>query len=1654
MTDYVIRRMRVEAPHVSARVLAFFLLFLPASQIFAQIGNEWIDYSQEYYKIPVARDGIYRLTADDLFSAGVPTGVDPAVIKLYHRGVEQAITVEAGSDGILNGTDYIEFYGQQNDGTLDAKLYQPESAQPHKYYNLYSDTTAYFLSVQGAPGKRISLTNYPVGALTPKPFHYGEALLVNSMQYYTGRDENEVQITPFDIGEGWTGYRILQNQALDYNITSINNGYPAGGKPMLEVLVQGWGPMDHGGEVFLGTGLRPAGTFTFSGFASFKVQLEAEWSDIGADGSLLVRVRCNGLGGAPDRFSVSYIKVRYPQTFDMQNANQKYLRLPGNGALTYINLVNAAGDVRLFDVTDPDNVKAVLTSVTGTLDAVIDTRNDSKILATKEVIKPSIRRKTFREIVPSQYNFIIISHPQLRTPALGYADPVAAYAEYRNSPEGGSFKTLAVDVQELYDAFNYGEYSSLAIYQFMRHMTAGGNPRYLLLAGKGLEVYYGWNRMQATRPYGVYQDFVPSAGYPSSDMVYSTGLAGTTYEPAVPTGRIPALKSEDIASYLNKVKEMESQPYNALWRKNVMHLSGGIYEGEPQLFKSYMQDFQVVAEGAQLGGKVSALAKHSREVQLINIASQVNDGLNLVTFFGHASPTLLDFQLGKATDPVEGYNNRGKYPTLLMNGCQVGDFNLVATLFGEDWIVAKDKGAIGFIGHSGYGFVPNLRRYTQLFYEVGYGDVTFVSKGIGDIQKEVARRYMKDEAPWLSSISQVQQMMLLGDPAVKLFGAEKSDLEITESGVSITSFDGSPITIQTDSFAVRMIVKNYGLAPDTTVRIEVLRTLSDNTTISYYSIFPLTKYSDTLMMVIRKKPWETKGFGDNSFQVTIDPDDIIDEYSKINNVAGKTVAIVANGTRNLFPADFAIVNSSEISLSFQTYDLLSAEREFLVELDTAYDFGSSYRKQFTVKGSALARQNIELLSGDTITYYWRTRLATPGPGESGNWELSSFTYIDNGRPGWAQVEFPQFFEDNIVGLVQDSALQQIRFLERVQPLSMRAASSQVSGYYDTTSIRIGGVEYFHSFPDFACRANTINLVAFDRKSAFPYLGVKLEWFNSGGRACGREAVIINSYWYNEMVTDGQTDLIGYVNNISVGDSVAIFNIGNAYYSLWPQAAITKLGELGISPEQIASLQDDEPVIIFGRKGDAPGTAVVHRSSESQHSLQTVEVSRTITGGYSTGSISSNWIGPALEWDAIHARAITNDDGDDVSFSVTGIQLNGTETLLLDNVSQDRDLSDIDASTYPYLKLTFNTSDDTYITSAQLDQWLVTYVPGPEGLLLFEGTRQMEQVEEGVPWTGSFGFVNIGDQPFSDSVTVNYEVFNETRLLTLKSTVRMKAPAPGDTTVIPISINTVGLSGVNDFQIFVNPRVIPEQYYSNNLLLLDNKFEVTEDKLNPVLEVTIDGRRIINGDYVTANPAILVRLWDENKNILKTDTAGVRLFLTYPCDDVTCPPEQIFLSDSRVKWYAATASTDFRVEFQPTGLSDGTYVLRVEGADARGNGSSLVPYEVTFVVLNESTLTITEPYPNPTNGDVYFKIVVSGNSVPDRLELRVIAPNGQVQCLLTEADFPALQIGTNELVWNPGTKNGNSLPNGIYIYQLTIGVNEALTRRAGKIAVTK
>ncbi len=86
--------------------------------------NSWIDYSQQYYKFKIAGTGIYRIDSVTLANSGISlSSINPAHFQLFARGQQVPIYIQGEGDATFDGTDFIEFYGEYNDGWLDSSLY-------------------------------------------------------------------------------------------------------------------------------------------------------------------------------------------------------------------------------------------------------------------------------------------------------------------------------------------------------------------------------------------------------------------------------------------------------------------------------------------------------------------------------------------------------------------------------------------------------------------------------------------------------------------------------------------------------------------------------------------------------------------------------------------------------------------------------------------------------------------------------------------------------------------------------------------------------------------------------------------------------------------------------------------------------------------------------------------------------------------------------------------------------------------------------------------------------------------------------------------------------------------------------------------------------------------------------------------------------------------------------------------------------------------------------------------------------------------------------------------------------------------------------------------------------------------------------------------
>lgn len=1616
-----------------------------------QNGNEWLSPGQPYFKIPVGREGLYRLSYAQLTAAGIPAASSPTTFQLFHHGREVSIYVEGQGDGQFNPSDYIEFFGQRNDGKNDRELYTSSEAQAHQLQSLFTDTAYYFLTYGQATGKRVPFVSTPDPAVPSETFHWDEKVKVLMEQYSGGFDYNggEIQKSVFETGEGWTGAQILQGQTGNYLIEEIANAVTAAGVPKVEILLTGRGHMDHHAEIYAGA--RLVGTVEFSSYESTLYTGDLQWTDIGGDGKVTIGVKVIGVTGV-DRLSVGYIRLKYPQQINMSGATSKKIELKENaGGTSNVQITNGLPGTRIFDVTDVENVTRLSTSGSTTINLFVPlTSSPRKLWATNSPLSTSVRKATFRTYAPGSYNFVIITHPDLRKPSSGYTDPVKAYGEYRSLPEGGSYDTLIANINQLYDQFSYGDPSPLAITHFLKYISGGNPPDYLFLVGKGLDVYYNYHRNPSSYPQ--FKNYVPTAGYPASDMLFTAGLSGQQHVAAISTGRLSAAGPQDVAAYFNKLKEFESRPFDDLRKKNLLHLSGGLFEGEPEVFRSYLQGYATVAEDRYLGGQVKAIAKQSTDIEVINVADEVNKGVSLITLFGHSSPTSSDFDVGLVTDPVMGYNNKGKYTAFLMNGCSAGSFFLNSAIFGENWTNTADRGAIAVIAHSFFGFPSTLQHYSEHFYEVGFGNDVFINKGIGDVQREVATRYLQQSGLGAVHETQVQQMVLLGDPAIRLFAAAKPDYAIIPESVSIQTKSGEPLSAFADSLVLRFIVPNYGKATADDFTIKITRTLGDNSTVDYDSVFPGILYSDTIRFML---PGNIEnGFGNNQFSITIDAGQNVDELSESNNTYQKVFFIPLSGTKNLYPNDFAIVNSKQIQLTFQHTDQLAPEREFLIEVDTTLDFNSSFKKQFSIESKVLALQPFTLLDDDSLVYFWRTKLADPQANENPDWATSSFVYIANGPEGWAQMRFSQFNDNIVAGLVKDAASKRIEYLETEIDVAVKTFEASQP---ETFSVKVNGAEYnLVDNNNFPCRDNTINLIAFDKTTTQPYLGVFFSWvdirdvFQGRQLYCGREPYIINSFKSDELTMGNSGDLIQYITNVAVGDSVILFTNGDAGFPSWSAAAKTKLEELGIATSQIDALVAGEPVIILARKGAAAGTATVIRSTPATPLV--TEFSGTITGRNVSGNMNSGLIGPASSWNQLMVRYSDKEVNDQITFDVFGVDLEGAEELLFDNLTANQDLTGVDASAYPFIRIRFESTDETFVTSAQLDRWIVTFEPVAEGLLLYNGSFDMQMLAEGQTLEKQYSFVNISDHAFPDSLTVKFDLINTHTNKTTTGTQLIEAPAPGDTTLFNVRFESVGHQGVNSVNVDVNPRILPENTYNNNIVGLSNHLLVRRDSIPPVLSVTFDGRELSRDEFVSGTPKIEIKVWDNNPFLLKKDTTGMLVFLKSPCPD-NCSFERIYFSSPLVKWFPETDTSEFLVEYSPLLETAGTYSLQVVARDATGNLSGREPFEISFQVGSESVVQFASPYPNPFSIQANFEFVIAGSVVPEAASLQLLNLSGKI---VNEFTLPVseLHVGKNRVQWLAIDQYGNPAPNGVYIYRFNITVGQKTSTQLGKIVLVR
>lgn len=1634
---------------------------------FAQsFGNEWIVPGQDYLRISVFEDGFYSLTGQDLQDAGFnTTAIVPQNLQVWHRGKEMAVILKDAGDGSFDASDSLIFYGLKNDGILDSLLYQPNNSQPHKYFNLHSDTSEYYLTVGSSPGKRIGLAQQPAnGAL--KDWFWEKRISVFTETYNRGQIFGETRLSYFTYGEGWTG-QILSKAPTAAPVQKtfeipVDGILSTGPHARLEILFSGMNDERHNLEVIVGDPAAPIGSLpveAFQGNVNRKFLTNVPLAYINGP-TLKVTVKVNGGNSYTDRVSVSYIKLEYPKSLSFPSgvASKLYFE---NSENTQI-LVPVDSGLEYFDISDLYKIKKLPSSselglYQGNITLLSTPQNQYKQIHKLETVnldKYSIVSSSLKNS-----DFLIITHPR-------FLEQAEQYAQYRQSPEGGAFQTDLVVVQELFDAFSYGEFTPLAIRNYCRFMAEYAKPKYLFIIGRGVDVDYNhyrirkWYRFNpeaylAENTWDYMVNFVPHAGTPTSDLVYVNGLSGKPeYVAGFPVGRLNAKYPQEVSSYLNKVKQHEALDSDLPWRKNILHLSGGKTSNEIKYFKETLENAKPIAEDTVWGGKI---VKHISKTEgsyvqdelIETVAEEVNKGVSYITFLGHDSPSVPDVDIGYISNKLYGYNNYGKYPMLMLNGCNTVNASVPYSL-AENWLQTENVGAILTMGHTDYAHFNLLGDYIKLYYKHAFSFRDVFENGLsaGDIQVKVHEDL--DNGADVFKRSMQQQVMIMGDPSIKIYNPNKPDFSI--QNVHISSFDNLPVSAVSDSFNLSIQIRNFGISSGKSVQVLVERNIGTRTYIDTFRVnMPL--YEETINFSIRNNK-EEQGFGLNRFSIRLDAKNEVDELDEQNNSYNFQYFIPSSSIMPLLPEKYSIVNTSVISLIAQSNDLMLENKEYVFEIDTSFKFDSPYKKEYSKRGDALVAQEVSigpsLLNRDSLVFFWRVRLKDSQVGEDTVWATSSFTFINNGQEGWSQSKLSQINE----GITNDVSidLEDSRYMFLHKEATITASSpgknfvgpdvTQPSIYYTELGLNGDGIVFENRGN---CREGIL-AITMSKSDLVPYFPADLNnicgWQFSGKR--------INSFtnlaWSTD-VTSGQFDLIRYIDGVKSGDYVLLMSSGNAHYDKWTDDLKNKLVQ-AFGVNLLDSLKPNMPYMVLAKK-DSLEPIFERYSGDTDK----IDYTLTLEGRAMSGTIKSPLIGPAMSWSEGNYE-INRDVGDSYKISIIGYSQEGiSDTLLADIQSSPFDLSGIDAQKYPYIQFYLHLTDSVKLTPAYLKSWQILYKGVPEGTMdpLASGKAQYLNIEkqEGDSLNLTYTFTNISTRSFSDSILVRFEIKNQERGIIISDSLHLDSLPSGESLTFEFKKSTLGMVGNNSLIAFVNPEVLPELSYSNNII--ETEFQVTRDKLNPILDVTFDGIHLMDGEIVSPSPLINISVRDENQFLIREDTTGVEIFLKENCSG--CSYQKINFSDPEIiYWGQANArSNNFKVEYKPDNLADGTYSLRVQARDVSGNISGLLPYEISFEVINESSITNFYPYPNPFSTNTRFVFTLTGNKVPDDINISIMTVTGKVVRQIRKAELGPLRIGNNisDFSWDGRDQFGDQLANGVYLYKVDIKDGDQFSHRETK-----
>ena len=567
-------------------------------------------------KISINKDGIYRIPQIEFANLGL-NNLNPNKFNLSSQGNDFAYLIENDDhDDVFDQFETLIFYGQKFRGNILEKYYIDENftwlsfsrQKANGSYELwkpqysakmlekYTDENIFWLDWDNDSGPRINDNS-------GTPDNYDSNDLFRNI---TRAEEDKVWRTfPFTSEETWfweifkTSSPLIKKYPVILNNPDISNGNAVVRGEIVAATTNESQSPDHHVQLTLNEKNTEDLDIKWDGKSRYSFKFTVPQSQL-IDGENILNlsvIPTNQIAVEElyfDWFEVDYIQKGIAVKNSFEITNRFYSFLPITQVFGNLNSSNFSIDtseipiiyppqfnikgfsnnqIQVFDITDELNPKLIQDGVTtqvspGNYSISFQGSNKKYLVINENSILSPSKLEVYQapqniNDLPPDYIFITNSLLLQETQTL---------ANYRGNQ---GFSTRVVDIDDLYNQYNYGIINPIAIKQYLKSLYSswGVLPKYVLLVGDG-----HWNLKKADTYNYPPQIIPPNLAWvdPWQGEVDSTNSLATIIgdDPLadLTIGRLPVNTPEEVVNYLQKLTVYESSS-DQPWQQNFLFIA-------------------------------------------------------------------------------------------------------------------------------------------------------------------------------------------------------------------------------------------------------------------------------------------------------------------------------------------------------------------------------------------------------------------------------------------------------------------------------------------------------------------------------------------------------------------------------------------------------------------------------------------------------------------------------------------------------------------------------------------------------------------------------------------------------------------------------------------------------------------------------------------------------------------------------------------------------------------------------------------------------------------------------------------------------------------------------------------------------------------------